>query len=518
MFFRRISKAALDLFRSSLQIRAMVYTVSLTGTALIIIALVLGAAISNGLYSNRTNQVLIESSRAEKNLEKLFEEGFNSFEINSALNRVVGDLQVDGPSQTRLVYFQNTGTSSESRQLEKRVRSENFDISLVSDDFRHRVKSSTTTQYQTIQIQIGGESFPAILTGQQFSVQQKYPFELYLVYDLKNEAQILNMVQWTLVFGGTFSLILIGFFSFIVTTWLVRPVKYAADVSEIIAQGDLKQRLPVKGTDVVAVWASSFNRMADSLKEKIDDLDQLSQMQQHFVSDVSHELKTPLTTMRISTDILYGQRTSFSPETKRAAELLHEQIDRFDRLLADLLEISRYDAGLTLQLERSDVNAIVGYSLDGIQQLAENKSVRLIADIPSGPVYCEVDARRIDRVLNNLLTNAVEHSEGKPVKIAVAENELAIAITVTDNGIGMNLEESSKVFDRFWRADPSRKRTTGGTGLGLAIALEDALAHSGKLEVAAELGVGSTFRLTIPKRQDIEEYESPLELTVEKLV
>ena len=326
------------------------------------------------------------------------------------------------------------------------------------------------------------------------------------------------MVQWTLVFGGTFSLILIGFFSFIVTTWLVRPVKYAADVSEIIAQGDLTRRLPVKGTDVVAIWAGSFNRMADSLKEKIEDLDQLSQMQQHFVSDVSHELRTPLTTMRISTDILYGERETFPAETKRAAELLHEQIDRFDRLLSDLLEISRYDAGLTLQLERFDVNAVVGYSLDGIQQLAESKSVRLIADIPSGPVYCEVDPRRIDRVLNNLLTNAVEHSEGKPVKIAVAENETAVAITVTDNGIGMDIEESAKVFDRFWRADPSRKRTTGGTGLGLAIALEDALAHRGKLEVTAELGVGSSFRLTIPKRQDIEEYESPLPLNVEKLL
>ena len=518
MFFRRIFKAALDLFRSSLQIRAMVYTVSLTGTALIIIALVLGAAISNGLYSNRTNQVLIESSRAEKALNKIFEDCITADQCNQELNKVVGELQIDGPSQTRLVYIANVGTSWDSRHIDDEKHSDKLDITLISDDFKKRVKSSLAIQYQTIQNQIGNETFPAILTGKQYSLHETYPFELYLVYDLKNEAQILTMVQWTLVFGGTFSLILIGFFSFIVTTWLVRPVKYAADVSEIIAQGDLTRRLPVKGTDVVAIWAGSFNRMADSLKEKIEDLDQLSQMQQHFVSDVSHELRTPLTTMRISTDILYGERETFPAETKRAAELLHEQIDRFDRLLSDLLEISRYDAGLTLQLERFDVNAVVGYSLDGIQQLAESKSVRLIADIPSGPVYCEVDPRRIDRVLNNLLTNAVEHSEGKPVKIAVAENETAVAITVTDNGIGMDIEESAKVFDRFWRADPSRKRTTGGTGLGLAIALEDALAHRGKLEVTAELGVGSSFRLTIPKRQDIEEYESPLPLNVEKLL
>lgn len=518
MFFRRILKAALDLFRSSLQIRAMVYTVSLTGTALVIIALVLGIAISNGLYSNRTDQVMIESHRAEQTLDKIFDESINPTGVNTNLDKVLSELQLDGPSQTREVYFVKADTSWKSRLVDDVRVSPKFDISLVSDDFRRRVKSSTAIQHQTIQVQIDGESYPAILTGQQYSIQKQYPFELYLIYDLKNESQILTMIQWTLVFGGTFSLLLIGFFSFIVTSWLVRPVKNAADVSEIIAQGDLTQRLPVKGTDIVADWAGSFNRMADTLKGKIDDLDRLSEMQQHFVSDVSHELRTPLTTMKISADILYGQRETFTPESKRSAELLYEQIDRFDRLLSDLLEISRYDAGLTLQVERFDMNALVGYALDGIQQLAESKSVRLIADIPSGPVYCEVDPRRVDRVLNNLLTNAVEHSEGKPVKIAIAENVSAVAITVTDNGIGMDKNETSKVFDRFWRADPSRKRTTGGTGLGLAIALEDALAHNGKLEVTAELGVGSSFRLTIPKRQETEEYESPLPLTVEKLI
>jgi two-component system sensor histidine kinase MtrB len=192
-------------------------------------------------------------------------------------------------------------------------------------------------------------------------------------------------------------------------------------------------------------------------------------------------------------------------------------MDRFDMLLADLLEISRYDAeGIEPMFEVHDLNGIVGVCLTAIQPFADSKSVYLEADIPSGAVQCEVDSRRIERILNNLLTNAIEHGEGKPVLIRVAQNERAVAVSVTDQGIGMNQEELAQAFDRFWRADPSRKRTTGGTGLGLAISYEDAQLHLGKLEVAAEPGLGACFRLTLPKRHDITDIESPLPLAVLK--
>jgi two-component system sensor histidine kinase MtrB len=258
--------------------------------------------------------------------------------------------------------------------------------------------------------------------------------------------------------------------------------------------------------------------MADSLQEKIRALGELSKMQQRFVSDVSHELRTPLTTMKLSAEYLYGEKDGFPDPARRSVEILHGQMDRFDILLADLLEISRYDsAGVSAELEVRDLNGLVGASLASIQQFADSKGVYLEADIPSGAVQCEVDARRIDRILNNLLTNAIEHSEGKPVKIRVAQNDRAVAVSVTDNGIGMNESELKQAFNRFWRADPSRKRTTGGTGLGLAISIEDAQLHNGKLEVTAEPGVGACFRLTIPKRQDVTDFVSPLPLVVEKI-
>ncbi|MFM8926691.1 MAG: MtrAB system histidine kinase MtrB, partial [Rhodoluna sp.] len=338
------------------------------------------------------------------------------------------------------------------------------------------------------------------------------------IYDMYNEQQTLAFVQGTLVLGGFVTLGIIGFFSFLVTSWLVRPVQDAAEASELIASGDLSRRLPVRGSDVVAVLATSFNHMADSLQEKIRALGELSNMQQRFVSDVSHELRTPLTTLRLSADFLYSNKEILPDNTVRTVEILHDQMDRFDKLLSDLLEISRYDAaGVKPEFEVHDLNGIVGSALAAIQQFADSKGVYLDAEIPAGPVQCEVDSRRIDRILNNLLTNAIEHSEGKPVKIRVGQNLSAVAVTVTDNGIGMNHEELKQVFGRFWRADPSRKRTTGGTGLGLAISIEDAHLHSGFLEVTAEPGLGACFRLTLPKRQDLTDFVSPLPLAVEKL-
>jgi two-component system sensor histidine kinase MtrB len=256
--------------------------------------------------------------------------------------------------------------------------------------------------------------------------------------------------------------------------------------------------------------------MAESLQEKINDLGHLSTIQQRFVSDVSHELRTPLTTMRLSADFLYSEKDKLPENSRRSVEILQGQVDRFDRLLTDLLEISRYDAANVVpEFETHDMNGIVGGALESIQQFADSKGVRLLAEIPSGEILCDVDARRIDRVLNNLLTNAIEHSEGKPVIIRVAHNEKAVAVSVTDRGVGMTELELMQVFNRFYRADPSRKRTTGGTGLGLAIAFEDAQAHQGMLEVIAEPQRGACFRLTVPKIQGFTNIVSPLPLAVE---
>lgn len=514
MFISRIFKAALGRFRSSLQLRALAYTVVLSGSALVLLGGVLSFSIGNGLFSTRTEQAIIESNRASYAVSRIFMNvsGSDQKQLNDALEEVVPELESIGVSQSRQVAFLYSTGDNNPLQL-KSPKSITLDDSLITNEFRRKVHYSKNIQSQTIQIDRAGEAIPAILIGQKFTVPGGSKYELYLVYDMHNEQQTLGFVQRTLVLGGLVTLIIIGFFSFLVTSWLVRPVRDAAEVSELIAAGEIDRRLPVRGSDVIAVLATSFNHMADSLQEKIKAMGQLSTMQQRFVSDVSHELRTPLTTMKLTADYLYSQKENFEDMSKRSAEIMRSQVDRFDKLLSDLLEISKYDAaGVKPQYEIQDLNGILGTSLESIQQFADSKQVYLDVEIPSGAVQCEVDITRIERILNNLLTNAIEHSEGKPIKVRVAQNDSAVAVSVTDQGIGMNEAELEQAFERFWRADPSRKRTTGGTGLGLAISIEDAQLHNGLLEVTAAPNLGACFRLTLPKRQDLAMGESPLPL------
>ena len=250
----------------------------------------------------------------------------------------------------------------------------------------------------------------------------------------------------------------------------------------------------------MATLAGSFNAMADSIEAQIKELGELSLVQQRFVSDVSHELRTPLTTIRLAAEMINDQRDDFDPTTSRTAELLHTQVQRFETLLADLLEISRYDAGsVQLEEEATSLAQVAEEIVEQMRPLADSHGTELRLVAPGGYSPVDMDPRRVRRVLRNLVGNAIEHGEGRPIVVTVDSNQHAVAAGVRDFGLGMRPEEAERVFDRFWRADPSRKRTIGGTGLGLSIALGDAKLHGGTLEVWSELGVGTNFVLTIPR-------------------
>jgi two-component system sensor histidine kinase MtrB len=299
-----------------------------------------------------------------------------------------------------------------------------------------------------------------------------------------------------------------------VTRQVVTPVRLAAQIAERFSAGRLSERMVVKNRDDIGRLATSFNQMAGNLQRQIGQLEELSRVQQQFVSDVSHELRTPLTTVRMAADVLHESREGFDdPVARRSAELLQAQLDRFESLLADLLEISRFDAGAAvLSAEPVDVRDIVQAVTDAAAPLAARKGTEVNVEVPSTPCVADVDARRIERVLRNLVVNAIEHGEGRGVRVRVAADDGAVAVAVRDHGVGLKPGESSLVFHRFWRADPARARSTGGTGLGLAIALEDARLHGGWLQAWGEPGGGSQFRLTLPCRDSDELRASPIPL------
>jgi two-component system sensor histidine kinase MtrB len=271
------------------------------------------------------------------------------------------------------------------------------------------------------------------------------------------------------------------------------------------------------GEDDIAKLAKSFNAMADSLQKQIRQLEDLSRVQQRFVSDVSHELRTPLTTIRMAGDLIHDSRESFDPSVARSAELLHNEIDRFESLLSDLLEISRFDAGAAvLDVEATDLRATMRRAIEATAALAARRGTQVDVIPTKGPCVAEIDPRRVERILRNLVANAIEYGEGRPVTVQLGINTEAVAVSVRDSGVGLRPGEAALVFNRFWRSDPARARTTGGTGLGLAISREDARLHGGWLHAWGEPNVGSCFRLTLPRHSGVAIDSSPLPLRPEE--
>jgi two-component system, OmpR family, sensor histidine kinase MtrB len=354
-----------------------------------------------------------------------------------------------------------------------------------------------------------GTSVPALAVG----VPLGGYYQLYYVFPFTQQQATLLLVQRILVGVGLALVALLAAIASLVTRWVVLPVRHAAQAAQRVSDGHLGERMQVRGVDDLAALATSFNGMAGSLQGKLRELEELSNVQRQFVSDVSHELRTPLATIKMAAEVLFDARAELDAAAGRSVELLQSQLERFESLLVDLLEISRYDAGAaTLEADLVDMCDLVRRSADDAQQLAERRGSRIEFRLPATGCFAEADRRRVERILRNILVNAVEHGEGKDVVVTTAVDSDAVAISVRDYGVGLRPGEEQKVFDRFWRADQARARTTGGSGLGLAISMEDARLHGGWLQAWGEHGKGSVFRLTLPRIAGAELVGSPLPL------
>jgi len=354
---------------------------------------------------------------------------------------------------------------------------------------------------------------PGVVVGSQVQLSDGQTYTLYYLFPLTEEAETLHLVTRALLTAAVLLLVLVAALTWLVTRQVVTPIRLARRVAERLAAGQLQERLKVSGEDDLARLATSFNQMATSLQRQIRQLEELSRVQRRFVSDVSHELRTPLTTVRMAGDVLHDARGEFDPTTARAAELLQTELDRFETLLVDLLEISRFDAGAAV-LDVDDVNLVdvVHRVVDTTRALAERRSTQVVIRAPGHPCLAEADVRRVERIVRNLVTNAIDHAETGDIVIHVAGDDHAAAIAVRDYGVGLASGESAMVFNRFWRADPARARTSGGTGLGLSISLEDTHLHGGWLQAWGRPGEGAQFRLTLPRRAGGVLRQSPLPL------
>jgi two-component system sensor histidine kinase MtrB len=520
---RRIVAQLRSRWHRSLQLRVVSTTLVLSALVIAVLGFFLVQSIAEGLLSSAES-----TDRTQVQSGAVTALGQNSLRVldppngqSDALSIATALQRNSGLTGNYLVFVQLTGNGLAGAQwagqrtvnitatippdLIKAVKNEQIGSRFDND------KAATPWSEPTVLTYVPGYGAPSPALAVGEPLGQYY--QLYYVFPFTQQQSFLLLIQRVLVGVGLALVVLLAAIASLVTRWVVLPVRHAARAAQRLSAGHLEERMQVLGVDDLAALATSFNDMAASLQAKLAELEELSSVQRQFVSDVSHELRTPLSTIKMAADLLFESRDELDAAGGRSAELLQSQLERFEELLVDLLEISRYDAGAaTLEADLVDVCDLVRRSADDAQQLAERKGSRIEFRLPATGCLAEVDRRRVERILRNILVNAVEHGDGKDVVVTAAIDSAAVAVSVRDYGVGLRPGEQHRVFERFWRADPARARTTGGTGLGLAISLEDALLHGGWLQAWGEQGKGSVFRLTLPRVVGEDLAGSPLPL------
>ncbi|MYV56417.1 MtrAB system histidine kinase MtrB [Streptomyces sp. SID3212] len=531
---RRPLLPAVRLWRRNIQLRVVAATLLMSLGVVLLLGFVVIGQMRNGLLEAKEKAaqsqaaggftVAKEIADAPSAPGKQGADGSGGVQGKNSVNwrtELVEQLASGGPGAFNVVAL-SADSQDDAVSTSRAPRASNgVDFTSIPADLRDEVARGTEPFQVYAQIRYTDATEarapePGLVIGKRLNDPDGKAYELYYLFPLTQEEQSLNLVKGTLATAGLFVIVLLGAIAWLVVRQVVTPVRMAAGIAERLSTGRLQERMKVTGEDDIARLGEAFNKMAQNLQLKIQQLEELSRMQRRFVSDVSHELRTPLTTVRMAADVIHDARADFDPVTARSAELLGDQLDRFESLLSDLLEISRFDAGAAaLEAEPIDLREVVRRVIGGAAPLAEHKGTRIRVLGDGQPVVAEADARRVERVLRNLLVNAVEHGEGKDVIVRMAVAGGAVAVAVRDYGVGLKPGEATRVFNRFWRADPARARTTGGTGLGLSIAVEDARLHGGWLQAWGEPGGGSQFRLTLPRTADESLRGSPIPLEPE---
>jgi signal transduction histidine kinase len=282
------------------------------------------------------------------------------------------------------------------------------------------------------------------------------------------------------------------------------PLGRLVEGARRLAGGDLRTRVEVGGPVEIATLGRAFNEMANSLERDARERDRVEQMKDDFVLTVSHELRTPVTVVKGFAEMLTAQRSSLNPRQYEAAEVIAESSAQLQKMINDLLDLARSDAGkLRIEPKPTPVAPLVQRVGRQMRPHFEERSQGFTVSVDDGLPDIEADPDRIAQVLANLLTNANKYAhESADVKLAATRVGDEVEFAVSDNGPGLDDEELEHVFDRFWRAQSGETQEVGGTGLGLAIAKSLVDLHGGAISATSTQGEGATFRFVLPIVKD----------------
>lgn len=389
------------------------------------------------------------------------------------------------PGSTVVTYRDLQSSSSDSTQVS------------INPELREAVREHIRVQTQYASTPDG----PTLTIGMPITIwqpvgaSQPSGLEVYSNHDLAptfHQVQVQSRTAWLVGAIAVPFAILVGLLS---SNGVLRPVRELRQATRRLSSGDLTARLHVRGTDELADLAHTFNETADELEWTIAELRQLEADSRRFVADVSHELRTPLSAMLAVTDVLESDIPQMPDNAAQSASLLVRETRRLTRLVEDLMEVSRFDAG-TAQLILDDVD--VGEALratlsarhwDGSVELEETTAVR-----------AQLDRRRLDVIIANLVGNALRHGQ-PPISVGIRADSDWIEIVVTDHGDGITEDALPHIFDRFFKADTARSRSES-SGLGLAIAQQNARMHGGGIEAGNIPDGGARFVARLRRNPD----------------
>lgn len=300
-----------------------------------------------------------------------------------------------------------------------------------------------------------------------------------------------------LVFAGGIATIL-GYFLSSTVTERVNLLKGAA---EQLARGDLQTRVPVSGRDEVAALSTAFNMMAEQLQAADRRQRELESLRRDLIAWVSHDLQTPLTSMRAILEALADGVVDEPEMVKRYLATAQRDVMSLSALIDDLFQMSQLDAGgFPLHLAQASLSDLISDTLESFSQLARQHEVRLEGEVDPDVDPVSMDTQAIGRVLNNLISNALRHTpRGGEIRVKAGRARSGVNVTVSDTGEGIRAEDIPHIFERFYRGDAARSRHRGaGAGLGLAIARGIVRAHGGDIQVTSEPGKGTKFTFRVP--------------------
>ena len=490
---------------------------AITAAALVILlvfGVIVASQLRTSMFETRRDAILADASLRFSSAQSVFSSSTatSADQVQESARGALASLKASaaGAGATNVALLRAEGSTASLRI--NQVEDEQM-RGLITPQMREAVAGGGA-QWQSVAIRSSttDKVSPGILVGTQVQLPRAGAHELYILYSLEADQSQVDVVLRVLALTSLPIILALPIGVFALLHRLLLPVRLTVYAATRAAEGDLDVRVEVHGADEMAALGRAFNAMTSSLQDTITRYDELAKLQQRFVSDVSHELRTPLTTIRMAEDIVWDNREDLPAHARRSAELLHDQTERMEQMLADLLEISRYDAASALlDAEERDLRPIVTRVVEACAELAQRQGVPVEVVAPAR-ASAEIDERRIERVIRNLVVNAIEHADGTRVTITVATSATDVACRVRDRGVGMTQEVADHVFDRFYRADTARARTTGGTGLGLAIATEDVAIHGGRLQAYGEPGKGASFLMTLPKHAGDEIASWPLAL------